>query len=371
MDHSSTSEIYLGMMSGTSLDGIDVVAVDFRDHPPRLLGHYHGEMPPQLRHQLYQIALDQPLPVSQLGAVTTELAEQYASCTNTLCQRLKLPVAHIQALGCHGQTVFHQPSGEHPFSLQLNNPSLIAAKTGITTVADFRSKDLALHGQGAPLVPAFHQALFADSQQTTIVLNIGGIANISVLQPGQPTLGYDTGPGNMLMDSWIQHHLAQPFDQDGQWAASGQTLPHLLTQLLATPYLALPPPKSTGRELFHLDWLRQYLTGQESAADVQATLLAFTAISITHEVDRYACGRLLVCGGGAHNRALMEQLQQQLPNWKVQSTDQVGISADMMEAMAFAWLARQTMLHRPGNLTDVTGASRPAILGGIFLADPL
>lgn len=365
----SSNEIYLGMMSGTSLDGIDVVAVDFANQTPKLLGSYTGAIPKPLRQTLYQIALDQPLPISLVGAATTELAECYANCTLALCQQLSLPTVQVKALGCHGQTVFHQPDSKHPFSIQLNNPSLIAAQTGITTVADFRSKDIALAGEGAPLVPAFHQAILSDATQTTIVLNIGGIANISVLQPDQPTLGYDTGPGNMLMDSWILRHQQQSFDRDGAWALSGHCLPELLKALLATPYLAKPAPKSTGRELFHLDWLRSFLTEAEAPEDVQATLLEFTAQTICDEVARYGQGRLLVCGGGAHNCALMQRLAAKLPQWQVMPTDAVGVSGDAMEAMAFAWLARQTLSQQPGNLKAVTGATQNAILGGIFYAD--
>lgn len=364
-------DIYIGVMSGTSLDGVDVVAVDFTSEKPILLGIHHAVIPPNLRQELMALSLDQPKRISIIGVTQTQLAQVYAESINNLLKKLNLSAKDILAIGCHGQTVYHNPFGPYPSTIQLNDPSLIAAQTGITTVADFRRKDLAYGGQGAPFVPIFHQALFANQQDTVIVLNIGGIANISVIRPNQTTLGYDTGPGNMLMDAWIQHAYNKNFDFNGQWASSGQPVQTLLDELLADPYFKQPSPKSTGREYFNLNWLQSHLKGHEKPENIQATLLWLTVESIAHEVTQFQTGKLLVCGGGAHNQALMRQLTIQLPQWQVATTDKEGVSGDAMEAMAFAWLAKQTMLHRSGNLPEVTGAQRKAILGGIYFADSL
>ncbi|CAG9001241.1 MAG: Anhydro-N-acetylmuramic acid kinase [Candidatus Celerinatantimonas neptuna] len=362
-------DIYIGVMSGTSLDGIDAVAVDFTLEKPKLLECHHAMIPPDLRQELMDLSLDKPRRISDIGATETQLARIYAKSINTLLKKLNLSAKDIQAIGCHGQTVCHNPTTPNPFSIQLNDPSLIAARTKITTVADFRRKDLAYGGQGAPFVPIFHQALFEKQKQTVVVLNIGGIANISVIRPGYPTLGYDTGPGNMLMDAWIQQSLTKNFDFNGQWARSGQPDSSLLNELLADPYFKQSSPKSTGREYFNLNWLQRHRCDHEPPEDIQATLLCLTIESIALEVEKFPVGKLLVCGGGAHNQALMDQLALRLSKWKVTTTNAEGINGDAMEAMAFAWLARQTIRQKSGNLPEVTGAQRKAILGGIYYAD--
>ncbi|MFM2479352.1 anhydro-N-acetylmuramic acid kinase [Celerinatantimonas sp. MCCC 1A17872] len=363
------SELYIGVMSGTSLDGIDVVAVDFSAPQPKLVASLNETFPEELRELLHEIALDKALPISQVGYATTWLSQCYSDAINHMCEQNGLNKQTIKAIGCHGQTVQHHPQPPYPYSIQLNNPSLIAAQTHITTIGDFRSKDLAYGGQGAPLVPAFHHALFGQKEQTVVVLNIGGIANISILQADSPVSGYDTGPGNILLDSWINHCRQLAMDEDGQWAQSGTVLPKLLDALRQDDYFIKRPPKSTGREHFNLAWLLSHLSHHEKSEDVQATLLELTAMTITDQLPTNQPGELLVCGGGARNKALMQRLQARLPQWQVMNTDKRGVHSDYMEAMAFAWLARQCLKGIAINMPNISGASRSAILGGIFKAD--
>lgn len=364
--------MYIGIMSGTSLDGIDMVAASFSADGARLHHQAMYPFPAQLKNKLIALSQGAPVTLEEIGTIDHFLGKTYADAVNRFLADNQLDASVITAIGCHGQTVFHQPQGPMPFTMQLGDANIIAALTGITTVADFRRKDMALGGQGAPLVPAFHQYLFGADDITKVVLNIGGIANISVLSPTHPVVGYDTGPGNMLMDSWVNQHLGKPFDQDGAWADSGSVNDALLQQMLQQDYFALPAPKSTGRELFNQGWLNAQLSTFSqaiSAQDVQATLLAFTATSIANDVDRFGSGELLVCGGGARNKALMASLQRLLPNWQVMTTDDKGVDGDSMEAMAFAWLAKQALEGKAGNLPDVTGASRPCRLGAVYYPD--
>lgn len=364
--------MYIGIMSGTSLDGIDIVAASFSNAGVAL---HHQAMYPfheALKEQLIALSQGAPVTLEEIGTIDHFLGKTYAQSVNRFLQENALEARAITAIGCHGQTVFHKPTGPMPFTMQLGDANLIAVLTGITTVADFRRKDMALGGQGAPLVPAFHQYLFGMKDTTTVVLNIGGIANISVLSPGNPVVGYDTGPGNMLMDSWVHQHLGKPYDKDGAWAASGATNQALLRQMLSDDYFALPAPKSTGRELFNHRWLEAQLNRFNESVkpeDVQATLLAFTAHSIANDVRRFGQGEVLVCGGGARNNALMAALQALLPDWQVMTTDDKGVDGDSLEALAFAWLAQQALEGKPGNLPDVTGASRPCRLGAIYYPD--
>ena len=316
--------------------------------------------------------------LQQLGELDQRLALLYADSVNRFLAEHYLQPYRIRAIGCHGQTVWHAPSGDFPFTMQLGDMNLLAARTDIDVVGDFRRKDMAFGGQGAPLVPAFHQALFYDEQWATVVLNIGGISNISVLLPNQPIIGYDTGPGNALMDGWIARHLGHTFDADGQWARSGKVRSDLLTKMLDEAYFQLLPPKSTGRELFNLAWLEKTLAkitaleGDILPQDVQATLLEFTAQSIALALRQIATPlphRLLVCGGGAKNGALMARLQALLPNWQLHKTDDVGLDIDYVEAAAFAWLAYQRIHNLPSNLPSVTGAKSAVSLGAIFPAE--
>ncbi|OOE40640.1 anhydro-N-acetylmuramic acid kinase [Salinivibrio kushneri] len=363
------ADIYIGVMSGTSLDNIDVVAVRFT-HAGYVesIARHSDPLPHDIKTTVITLSRGHPMSVKALGELDRRLGECYANAINTLLEQAALRPKHVAAVGCHGQTVYHQPSGDYPFTMQLGDANVIAARTGITTVADFRRKDMAYGGQGAPLVPAFHNDYFADSEQATAVVNIGGIANVSMICPDRPLYGFDTGPGNMLMDAWTQRHRHQAYDKDGEWAATSCAYQPLLNRLLSDAYFSRPAPKSTGREYFNLDWLdRQLLAFSLSPDQVQATLLALTAESIALAIRPLERGRVFVCGGGAHNQALMHALQQALPQWSIAQTDDAGISCDDMEAIAFAWLARQTLNHQPGNVPAVTGATQACCLGAIYL----
>ena len=373
-------EYYLGIMSGTSLDGVDVALMDFAERPRLIAGQFTPMpmTPTDLRQDLLQLVSEGSTTLQQLGELDQRLALLYADSVNRFLAEHHLQSHRIRAIGCHGQTVWHAPSGDFPFTMQLGDMNLLAARTDIDVVGDFRRKDMAFGGQGAPLVPAFHQALFYDEHWATVVLNIGGISNISVLLPNQPIIGYDTGPGNALMDGWIARHLGHTFDADGQWARGGKVQSDLLTKMLDEPYFQLPPPKSTGRELFNLAWLEKTLAkitaleGDIPPQDVQTTLLEFTAQSIALALRQIATPlprRLLVCGGGAKNGALMARLQALLPNWQLHKTDDVGLDIDYVEAAAFAWLAYQRIHNLPSNLPSVTGAKSAVSLGAIFPAE--
>jgi anhydro-N-acetylmuramic acid kinase len=366
----SGRELYIGLMSGTSLDGVDGVLADLAQAQPQVLAFSHTDFPPALRAEL--MALQSPVPDelhrAQLAGVG--LADVYAQTVDALLTASGIPATQVIAAGAHGQTVRHRP--EHGYTLQLLAPARLAEQTGIAVAADFRSRDIAAGGQGAPLVPAFHRAVFAHPDIARVVVNVGGIANLSVLRPGEPVHGFDCGPGNVLMDGWIARHGGAAFDQDGRWAATGQVHAALLQQLLNEPYLSLPPPKSTGRDLFNADWLdRQLATCPGVApADVQATLLEFTARSIAQAVRPQLGegGELYLCGGGARNTALVDRLGQLIPGRSIAATDALGVPVDQVEALAFAWLACCAVRGEPGNLPTVTGAAGPRILGAIYPA---
>lgn len=374
-------EKYIGLMSGTSMDGVDAVLVEINNNNIQLLGSHPFAMGNNLKQSLLDICLGQPTNLQTLGELDHRLGHLFADAVLALLKKTNTQAADVTAIGSHGQTVFHSPHTEYAFTMQIGDANIIAAKTGITTIADFRRKDMAFGGQGAPLVPAFHQQLFSSTQCTRVILNIGGIANITVLEPNKAVTGFDTGPGNMLMDAWINLHQQKNYDEDGNWARSGSISAPLLTLLLSEPYLEQPAPKSTGRELFNLTWLQQYLADpaieklQLSACDIQATLTEYTAQTIANEVKKTGLtatvnpNELLVCGGGAHNSILMQRLTELLPNWCVMTTADRGVDIDNMEAMAFAWLAYRTMHHQSGNLPEVTGARRLAQLGAIYPAD--
>ncbi len=367
-------ELYIGVMSGTSMDGVDTALVSISGNKISLIAHGEHPMPNSLKQSLLNVCIGQATDLKAIGEIDHQLGHLFADAVLDLLERSGYSAKDITAVGNHGQTVFHQPTGSSPFTMQLGDANVIATKTGIQTIADFRRKDMALGGQGAPLVPAFHHTIFKASSSSVIVLNIGGIANISVLRPNHPVLGYDTGPGNMLMDAWVDKHLNQKFDRDAQFAKQGSTHEPLLEQLLRNAYFEQRPPKSTGRELFNLPWLEKQLSQftHLSPEDVQCTLCEFTATTIANEVNRYHLGtepELLVCGGGACNPLIMERLTRLLPNWNVASTDSKGVSADYMEAMAFAWLAQRRIHNLPSNLPEVTGASKLASLGVLYYAD--
>jgi anhydro-N-acetylmuramic acid kinase len=369
--------LFIGLMSGTSLDGVDGVLADLSGHTPRVLGHATRPLPALLRAEL--MALNTPGGVNELHRAAlagNAMVRVYAEVVATLLADTGRSARDVAAIGAHGQTVRHQP-GLHDgtgYTLQLNQPALLAEVTGIAVVADFRSRDIAAGGQGAPLVPAFHHALFAQPARTVAVLNLGGIANISVLAADGAVTGFDCGPANALMDHWCLQHTGQPFDRNGTWAAQGRVLPALLRMLLAEPFLDQPPPKSTGRDLFHPAWLASKLVAADAvaaaAADVQSTLAEFTAEAAARHVLRHAVGatRLLVCGGGALNTHLMSRLAALLPGIAVASTDTAGLPPLQVEACAFAWLAQRTLTGQPGNLPAATGARGPRVLGAIYPA---
>lgn len=359
--------LYLGIMSGTSLDGVDVALVSLKDNLHQLVAYYSHPLEDVFKKALIDLCSPGNNEIERMSEADRKLGEQFAIACLHLLEREKILARDIIAIGSHGQTIRHQPTGQYPFTLQIGDPNTIAARTGITTVADFRRRDIVIGGQGAPLAPAFHHAAFFDSTSHRVVLNIGGIANITDLRDEKHVTGFDTGPGNRLMDDWIALMQGKPYDHNGQWAASGSCHSALLDTLLADPYFQLLPPKSTGREDFHLAWLQKHLENIDvKPEDVQATLAELTAISIANSINKN-CDEIIVCGGGANNDYLMQRLQVLLPRQKIASSANYGIAPDWVEAVAFAWLAKQTIEHKPGNLPEVTGALHPAILGGIYL----
>ncbi|NNN49041.1 anhydro-N-acetylmuramic acid kinase [Vibrio sp. 2-2(8)] len=363
-------ERYIGVMSGTSMDGVDTALVEMDGNQIRLLAHADFPMPEDLKQRLLNVCIGQSTNVQEIGELDHLLGHLFADAVIALLAQSGYQACDIRAIGCHGQTVFHQPNDNTPFTMQLGDANIISSKTGIDTVADFRRKDMALGGQGAPLVPAFHDTIFKSTDSSVVVLNIGGIANISVLRPQQKVLGYDTGPGNMLMDAWCFEQTGHKFDDNGMWARSGKVHQPLLERLNQEPYLALNAPKSTGRELFNLPWLQQILAEFSLAAeDVQRTLCEYTALTIATQVAHYQCGpapELLLCGGGARNPLLVERLQAHLAHWRIMPTSDKGVDSDYMEAMAFAWLAQRRLHNLPSNLPEVTGASALASLGVVY-----
>ena len=374
-------EMYIGVMSGTSLDGIDLVAVSFEPPVSRVRLKLHAclsvSFPPELRTDLLALTQSGDNEIERMGRAEVAYAKVVAAAVLQMIHDNNLNKTQILAIGCHGQTIRHRP--EAGFSLQIGDPNLIAERTGITVVADFRRRDLAAGGQGAPLVPAFHEAAFRDrdGEHDRIVLNLGGIANITVLPrsswyPDMVTHGFDTGPANLLMDAWCSLQTGQSYDADGAWGASGKVHQDLLTQLLTHPYFAKLPPKSTGREDFNLAWLQQQLMGftQVSAVDVQATLQALTVQSVIKAIKQTGLkyGQLVVCGGGALNSALYKLLANTSSGWIVMRSTQLGIAPTWVEAAAFAWLAQQRLQMQAGNLPRVTGAQGGRVLGAIYPA---
>ncbi len=368
----SDKNLFIGLMSGTSLDGIDAVLAAFDKDLPEVLGALYRPLDAGLQGELLSLCSSGNDEIERLGRAEQRLTEAMALAVQRLLSETGREGAAVRAIGCHGQTVRHRPEATPPFTVQLCNPSLLAERTGITTIADFRRRDLAAGGQGAPLAPAFHRAAFAVPGQTRLVLNIGGIANLTVIGSSGSAAGFDTGPGNLLLDAWCLKHWDTPFDRDGERAGAGQVLPALLERLMAHPFLALPPPKSTGREDFTLPWLQSCLGEKERAApeDVQASAAEFTARSIAEAALAHGNGaeEVFVCGGGACNPDLMARLRRLLPDCRIASTDVLGIPPRQVEAAAFAWLAWQTLEGRAGNLPAVTGAAGERLLGGIYPA---
>lgn len=356
---------YIGLMSGTSVDGVDAVLADFADGQVKTLGHVHVPFTPALRGQLQALMASGTDEIERAGDASVALAKVYAEATAALLKKTGLKATDVAAIGAHGQTVRHRP--ERGFTLQINQPALLAELTGIPVVADFRSRDVAAGGQGAPLVPAFHAAVFQGDKPRAVV-NIGGIANVTLLPAkgsSEPVRGFDTGPGNTLLDAWCERHTGKPFDEGGVWGASGRIDVALLTRMLGEPYFAQAAPKSTGRERFNVAWLEAMLAGQGHAldvVDVQATLVALTARTIADTLHQAGIDECFVCGGGGFNAALMRALP------GAQSTAVLGVDPMHVEALAFAWLARQCFASAPGNVPAVTGAKGPRILGAVYPA---
>jgi anhydro-N-acetylmuramic acid kinase len=359
---------YVGLMSGTSLDGIDAVVADCEAMPVRVTQSHFEAFAPGLRSELLALNVPGENEIDRAARAGNALADVYATTVHRLLRDAGVDTAAVAAIGCHGQTVRHRPDAG--YTVQLVNAARLVELTGITVVCDFRSRDIAAGGQGAPLVPAFHDAVFRDRSRHRVVANIGGISNITDLAPGRETFGFDCGPGNLLLDAWAARHTGKSFDENGAWAAGGTPDASLLERLLGDEFFHRPPPKSTGREHFSLDWLQWFGIGSLSPRDVQATLLELSAQAITRSINAH-CGlphEIYLCGGGAHNAALVERIGELLPQCQVALTDALGIGADWVEACAFAWLARKTLQREPGNLAAVTGARGPRVLGAIYPA---
>ncbi len=367
---------YIGLMSGTSADAIDAVVASIpAEGAFTLVASHSHPIPPATRQAIHTLTVPGPDEVDHLGSLHTELGELFAEAALTVLGKSGLKAGDIRAIGSHGQTIRHRPATRHPFSLQIGNPSVIAERTRIATVADFRARDIAAGGQGAPLVPAFHREVFHAPGRNRAIVNIGGIANVTFLpaDTSEPVIGFDTGPGNTLLDAWARRHLGKERDDGGRWAADGTLSAGLLEWLQADAYFAAPPPKSTGREHFNLAWLEAALAtlpGLPLPQDVQATLLRLTARSIARALDCFLpkIDEIYVCGGGSHNAALLKALGDEAAGIPVHTTEALGVHPDWVEACAFAWLAHRTLAGKSGNLPSVTGAHRPVILGGIYKA---
>jgi anhydro-N-acetylmuramic acid kinase len=362
---------YLGLISGTSMDAIDAALVDFDAAPLRVLAATATPYDPGLKTRVSAL-IDRPerAALDEIGQIDVEIGRAFGAAANALLRLAGVARDAVSGIGSHGQTLRHRIDLPTPFTWQIGDPNCIAEATGLTVVADFRRRDVAAGGQGAPLVPIFHDRVFRSDEEDRVIANVGGIANITVLRRNIPVFGFDTGPGNRLLDAWIAREQGQSLDRDGAWAAGGRCDAGLLEALRDEPYLRLPPPKSTGRELFNLDWLERRLLGVRlDPRDVQATLLEFTAVTIGEAVGAHAPdSAVYVCGGGAHNAALLAALRRQPGVGRVASTAALGVDPDYVEAIAFAWFARQTLAGIATGSPSVTGAAASRILGGIYAA---
>ena len=373
MSQTPGNEIYIGLMSGTSLDGVDVAIADFGEHPPHLLHSSTSPYDETMRQRLHSLCQSETTTLDNLYSLDAELGELYARSVNQALEVASLDRSKIVAIGCHGQTIRHCPDAATPFTAQIGDPNRIVTLTGIPTVADFRRKDIALGGQAAPLAPAFHRFLFRADDENRALINIGGIANITYLprNPSAPILGFDTGPGNTLLNTWNEQHQGSPFDDAGAWARSGQIIGELLETMIANEaYFRLKAPKSTGTEYFNSNWLQPFLKAEYAANDVQATLVELTVTTIANALsDLPDLANCFVCGGGARNLYLLERLALLLPQCGVATTADLGLDPDFVEAVAFAWLARERVNLRDGNIPEVTRARHGAILGCVYAAD--
>ena len=360
---------YLGLMSGTSMDAIDAALVDFDASPLALVAVSATALDPALKHRIARV-LDSPdrVALDELGQLDVGLAKGFAEAALTLLRDAGVQPKRVTAIGSHGQTLRHRPDLPTPFTWQIGDPNTLAEMTGITVVADFRRRDVAAGGQGAPLLPVFHDQVFRSEAEDRVIANLGGIANITILRRGTTVTGFDTGPANRLLDAWVALHQGRDFDLDGAWAGTGRCDDALLQQLLDEPYVRMSPPKSTGRELFNMPWLEQKLgLIERRPQDVQATLEQFTAVTVATAVRRHAPGAALyVCGGGAHNTGLLQAIAQLMAPNRVATTATLGLDPDYVEAVAFGWFARRTLEGLTSSAAGVTGAAGPRILGGVY-----
>lgn len=376
------TQLFVGLMSGTSMDGIDAALVSFENKKTMIITTHSIAIPAETKSNLKILLYNENITLKLLGETDTQLGELFSQAALQLLKKAGIGAEKITAIGSHGQTIYHAPNGKHPFTLQMGDPNIIAARTSITTVADFRRRDVALGGQGAPLTPAFHSAVFGRQSCDQFVLNLGGIANITYIPAdlSQSIIGFDTGPANTLLDQWCEKHTGKSFDENGNWARSGKLIPKLLTNLLADDYFKKPFPKSTGREYFNLNWLTPFVKGGRCAApggfspiDIQTTLTELTAKTIADAIRytllSHTCTptpTVWLCGGGAKNKFLIERMQKNCGNYKIKSTSEISIDPQWIECAAFAWLAKQTIEKKPGNLSSVTGARSESLLGGIY-----
>jgi anhydro-N-acetylmuramic acid kinase len=367
------SNYFIGVLSGTSMDGIDAALIDFENDHPHIIASSLYPIPDDIRSQCLKITQSNICTIDDLCILDSQVGTLFAEAINDLLKKTQVPFSKIKAIGSHGQTIRHSPHTNPPYTLQIGDPNIICERTGIATIADFRRRDMASGGQGAPLAPGFHASVFRDHKEDRVILNVGGISNITILPAdrNKPILGFDTGPGNCLSDRWAQEYFDLPFDDAGKIARSGKVHASLLQHCLADPYFQKDPPKSTGREYFHLQWFEQHLEKAHLTIipkkDLQATLLALSAHTIGDQILKYAPAdaRVLICGGGAHNAYLIELLEKQCKR-TIDSTEAYGIPPDWVEAVLFAWLAKQTIEGKPGNCPSVTGAKHAAVLGGLY-----
>jgi anhydro-N-acetylmuramic acid kinase len=360
------SDLYIGLMSGTSMDGVDAALINTQKN--ELIAGLTLPYSKKLQAELLSFDADKTYTAQTFLALNHQLGHAFSDAALALLKKTNYQSDNITAIGSHGQTLYHAPDADIPTTLQLACPHTIAEKTGITVVADFRTRDLILGGQGAPFAPYYHQELLKNKKIPVIMVNIGGISNVSVLSQTAPPIGYDTGPGNALMDAWIKKNKNLFFDKNGDWAASGDLIPELLNRLLADAFFKKTAPKSIDKAYYALDWIEQHIKDNDKPEDVQATLLHLTAHSIADAIqaESSSAEQVLVCGGGAHNQALMQTLKHYLPHHEVTTTRAVDMSPDYLEAMMFAWLAEQAILKKPLDLTHITGASKAGILGAIY-----
>lgn len=364
MEGFRVSDYFIGQMSGTSLDGVDSVLMTFTEAGAQIVASHHLDFPTPIKNDILALCSEGHNELDRSQKLANSIADIYAESIEQLLLHSQVERHHIKAIGAHGQTIRHMPPA---YTVQAINGARLAEKTGITVITDFRSRDLAAGGQGAPLVPAFHKYLFQSESENTVIVNIGGMANISVLSSDGSVTGYDTGPGNVLMDAWFSCHLNGEYDEDGNWARCGEVIPELLDAFLAEPYFSLPAPKSTGRERFDMSWLLEYEPHDYASEDVQATLLMLTAQSIANEVRRQPdVSQVIVCGGGAYNGELMARLATLLPKQSVKTSDELGLDAQAIEALAFGWLAQRCLSGLSGNVPEVTGAKGERVLGAIY-----